>query len=83
MEYLKYPKNIKDLAFEIKRLVDDYWARACSEKDLKEAIMYYGLHEGKKLFKANELNPTIRLIIGAKRTEIVERMLEGLQTRII
>lgn len=83
MEYLKHPKTVKDLAAEIKKLSDAYWGREITEKELKEAFVYYGLNENKKLFKASEINPTIKLIIGKQRTDLLEKLLEGLQSRIL
>lgn len=83
MDFLKYPKNIKDLAFELRRVIDLYWARQIDEKDLREIVMYYGLNEGKKIFKANDLNPTVKIIIGCKRADVVSKMLDGLQTKLL
>lgn len=83
MDFLKYPKNIKDLAYELRRVIDMYWARQIDEKDLREIIIYYGLHEGRKLFKANELNPTVKIILGHKRADVVNKMLAGIQTKLV
>lgn len=79
-EIIRNPRNIKELANEIIKVCDGYWARQIPEGSAKEHVVYWSRHEGKKLFKAKEFNPTVVKIIGKKRVELLEKWLEGYQT---
>lgn len=81
-EILKNPRTIKDMATQIKFLCDGYWSRSISEKEAKEMVFYWGNHEGRKLFKGKDLNPTIKKIIGKRRIELVEKWLQGYQIKL-
>ncbi len=78
-DIIKNPETIKSLAHEIKIVCDGYWSRQISEYDAKEYIIYWAVHEGKKLFKGNELNSTLSMIIGKRRIELINKWLEGTQ----
>jgi uncharacterized protein (TIGR04540 family) len=78
-QYLRNPRTVKLLAEEIKHICDDYWARKITEDMAKDYILYWAEHEGKKLFYGNELNPTVRKMIGSKRKELIDKFLYGTQ----
>ena len=79
MDILKNPTTVKLLAVQLTLACDDYIARKLPEKQFRELLFHYASHHGKKLFNANELNPTIVNRIGKKRLELVNIMLEGFQ----
>ena len=79
---IKNPKTVKDLAREIIKVCDGYWGRELSEQAGRDYIIYWSLNEGKKLYKGNEINPTIKLIIGKKRVELLEKWSEGVQIKL-
>jgi uncharacterized protein (TIGR04540 family) len=79
---MKHPKTIKDMAYEIRKAVDMYWARQISEIELKEILFFWATNEGKKLFKANDLNPTVKFLIGERREDLINKLLEGFQHNI-
>jgi uncharacterized protein (TIGR04540 family) len=80
-QYLKDPGTVKDLAFEIKKVTDDYWARKISESIAKEHILYWSKFHSDKLFMANDLNPTIKIIIGKKRLKLLNLWTSGYQLK--
>ncbi|RBP59313.1 uncharacterized protein (TIGR04540 family) [Alkalibaculum bacchi] len=82
-EILKNPKTVKDMAEQIKYLCDGYWSRKITEKEARELIHYWENHEGDKLFKATEFNPTIKKIIGKRRVKLIEKWLQGCQIKIL
>lgn len=78
-DIIRNPKTIKDLAEEIKRVCDSYWAREISEDVAKEYVIFWSKHEAGKLFKGKDINSTITHIIGKNRIELVTQWLEGTQ----
>lgn len=70
------------LAKELIRLIDQYWARQINQKELQEAIYFYASSEGDKLFRASEINATVRDRVGKMRLKVIEKMLEGYQTKL-
>lgn len=78
-QYIRNPRTVKLLAEEIKVVCDDYWARKINEDMAKDYILYWAEHEGKKFFYGNELNPTVRKMIGSKRKELIDKFLYGTQ----
>ena len=83
MELIKHPKTVKDLAAEIKKACDAYWGREITEIELKEILFYWASKEGKKLFQGNDYKPAIKKIIGKQRQELLNKILENFQPRII
>ncbi|MEW9124878.1 MAG: TIGR04540 family protein [Thermotaleaceae bacterium] len=79
-EYLIHHKNLLNLAYEIKRAVDDYWNRELTETELRELLWKFAATG--KLFKAKDYNKTIKKINGHARMEVIDKMLEGYQQRI-
>lgn len=77
--FIKLPKTVVQLADEIKRAVDMYWNRELAEIELKELCWDWA--SSGMLLKANELNTSVRKIVGKKRTNIVLRLLEGYQNK--
>jgi len=82
MEIIKHPKNVKALGEEIKKACDMYWGREISEIQLKEIFFYWASKEGRRFFQEQDYRPAIKQIIGKRRLELVDRMLEGFQFRI-
>ena len=82
MEILKNPITVKSLAYQIITACDSYIELKIPEKQLKELITHYATLHGKKLFSYNGLNPTIVNRIGKKRTELVNIMLSGFQSKL-
>lgn len=78
-DFIRLPKTVVQLADEIKRAVDLYWNRQLCEIELKELCWAWA--SSGMLLKANELNASVRKIIGKKRTDIVLRLLEGYQNK--
>jgi uncharacterized protein (TIGR04540 family) len=82
MDFLKNPTTVKSLAGQIIKACDSYIGLRIPEKQLKELITHYASQHGKKLFSQNGLNPTIENRIGKKRSELVNIMLSGFQTKL-
>lgn len=79
VDVIRHPKTVKELAAEIMKVIDAYWGREIKESELRDIIIYWATHENNKLFAGNELNSTITKIIGKRRIELVNKMLEGTQ----
>ncbi|AOT68339.1 TIGR04540 family protein [Geosporobacter ferrireducens] len=82
MEIQRHPSSILNLAKEIIKVVDAYWTRRITEKELNEYMTYWAHHEAEKLFRANEWNPTIKQRVGSKRLKVMEKMLSGYQIKM-
>jgi len=76
-DFIHYPKRVVDLAEFLIESIDLYWSRGLSDIELKERIWIWA--KSTKLLKGNDLNKTVRKIIGKQRTELVMNMLEGYQ----
>lgn len=72
---MKHPKNIKGMAYELRKAIDMYWGREISETELKEILFFWAAHEGRKLFKADRLNPTVAFLIGRRREELFNKLM--------
>lgn len=79
-QYMQYPTKVKEVANEIIRACNDYKARKIGNIQLKEVVMYYAMNYPEKLFNAEDLNPTIKKMIGQQRIDIVNKLLEGYQS---
>lgn len=80
-EFVRYPRTVVQLADEIRKAIDLYWNRGLDEKTLKELIIHWA-NLG-MLLQAQNLNRTIKKIIGKKREKVVLMMLEGYQFKIL
>lgn len=74
-KFIKHPKTIKGLAEELKKLIDFYWGKEVSEEELTELLQYWSENEAEKLFIDNDLNPTIKKVIGKKRSNLIGKWL--------
>lgn len=83
MEIIKNPTTIKLLSQQLIKACDQYLALGLSEDKLRELIWYYGKYHGNKLFKAQDLNPTILNRIGKKRAALILRILCNFQVSIL
>lgn len=82
MEFIRNPVTVKSLASQIIKACDGYIELQISEKQLKELMTHYASRHGKKLFSIRGLNSTVENRIGKKRSELVNIMLSGFQTRL-
>lgn len=81
MEYVKYPTTVKQIANELIRVCNEYKMRKIGNEELKEIVLYYSTKFPEKLFSGSEINPTIKKIVGKKREEIINKLLEGYQQK--
>ena len=79
---MQYPPTVKKLAYEIKRVLDDYFARRIDNEQVKECVLTWANSSPEKLFNANDINNTIKLIIGVKRLSVLNKLLEDYQVQI-
>lgn len=73
-EYIKIPKNVLSLAYEVKRAVDDYWKRLIAEEELKELLIIWA--DISKLIDGNSFNKTVTKICGKARMKVIENLLK-------
>jgi len=78
---LRNPSGVRQMAAEMKKLVDMYWSRRISEKEAIEIIIYWATNYPQYIFRANDYNPSIRHIVGKKRLAFVDVALQGFQTK--
>ena len=74
-EYIQYPSTVKTLAEELVKACDDYNARKINNDRIKEIILWYASSQSDKLFAAEQINPTVKKIIGKKRVRLVNDLL--------
>lgn len=78
-KYIAYPLTVKSLAEEIIKVCDDYKARKLSNEDVKEQIWWYAAKAPDKLFNGSDYNSTVKKIIGKRRIELLDTLLDGFQ----
>lgn len=77
MDVLKHPPTVTCLASEAKKVCDAYWKKEISESELKDLVLHWATYEKCKLFKNKDFNPTVKKILGKKRIELLQKMLNG------
>ncbi|WP_288925305.1 TIGR04540 family protein [Aminobacterium colombiense] len=82
MNYTRHPHTVKDLAHEIKKIVDDHKNKIISDQVLEDTLLYWSAYEVDKLYDGNNLRRTIVFIIGSRREAIVKKILGGFPTGI-
>lgn len=76
-EYMKYPATKKELADEIKKVCDNYFARRITIEELTETLYWYANNCSEHIFDGPaELNSTISLLIGKKRIKLISKILD-------
>ena len=71
---MKYPTQVKEIANELVKVCNDYKSRKISNEEIKEIVLYYAKEYPSKLFNNNDLNPTIKKIIGQQRIGIIKKL---------
>lgn len=80
VQILRNPLTVKQMAGQIKTACDLYTSLKLDEKDFKELLCHYARTHGSRFFgRDGTLNPTLEIIIGKKRKELVEIMLSDYQ----
>lgn len=78
-EYKQYPASVVELAYEIRRIVDDYRARKVSNADFVEILQFYSVNQSEKLYTGKEYNITIQRKVGKRRMAVIDKVLDGSQ----
>lgn len=81
-ELIRNPKTMKDLAKEIMSCTDLYWCGDLSEAECREFINYTALHHKLLVKNGTDINPTVKIIIGRRRVELIEKFIEGYQLHL-
>lgn len=76
-KYLKIPCTTKSVIDEIKKMCSDYINKETSEDEIKEYLVFWKENCGDIFYKDGDLNPTVKLRIGSKRTQIIEIILKN------
>jgi uncharacterized protein (TIGR04540 family) len=79
---MQYPHSVKGLAAEIQRVTNDYYARKITNSELKDCIMFWAAHCPELLFNGERYKPTIEKIIGIRRVELLNKLLDGYQNTL-
>lgn len=77
MNYTRHPHTVKDLAREIRKIVDDHKNKVIPDQVLEDTLLYWSAYEADKLYDGNNLRRTIVFIIGSRREAIVKKILGG------
>lgn len=75
-KYMLYPIKVKDLANELITVCNDYKARRINNSELREIILFFASTHHEKLFNGDDLNPTVKKIIGKKRINLINKILD-------
>lgn len=81
MQFIRHPKTRYEMANEIKRVCDQYWANSISDTEFKELILHYKTNVSEILFGdpiGKQINPTIEIKIGVKRLNLIKKVLNGM-----
>jgi len=81
-KYMAYPLTVKELATELIIACNDYKARHIDNADIKEIILWYASTAPEKLFNGSDYNPTVTKMIGSRRIELINTLLDGYQLRL-
>ena len=73
--YRQYPRSVKELADQIKIITNDYTSRAINNNELREAIQWFAVKYPDKLFNGDDYNPTVKKIIGKRRINLLNTIL--------
>ncbi len=76
-DYMQYPSTVKRLADEIKRTCDAYKSNVIGNTEIKEIILHYANSATTLFFSDNDINPTIKIMLGKKRRDLVSKLLDG------
>jgi len=82
IDIIRNPSGVRQMAAEMKKLVDTYWSRRISEKEARELIIYWATYYPQYIFRANDYNPSIKQIVGKKRLAFVDVALQGFQAKL-
>jgi uncharacterized protein (TIGR04540 family) len=74
--------TVNELAQEIVAACNAYKQRSISSSELSNILMHYAVKYPHKLFNGSDINSTIKLKIGKKRTDVLSNMLAGYQPRL-
>ncbi len=81
-ELIRNPKTMKDLARELINCIDLYWCGDLTEVECKEYINYTARNHKLLAKNGTDINNTVKIIIGARRIELIEKFLEGYQLHL-
>ena len=81
-EFIKYPKSVVALCNELRRIVDDYTARKIGNEEFKDIILWYATKCPEKMFLGHEYNATMKRLVGKRRLNVMDMILEGVQLTI-
>lgn len=73
IDYIRQPKTINQLASQVVKICDDYWDGLISETFLRDYLEYTAKNAG--LVEGNDLNITVNIKIGKRRTRLVKAIL--------
>ena len=76
-DYMQYPTTVKRLAEELVRSCDAYKANTIGNTEIKDIILHYADTATSLFFSENDINPTIKIMLGKKRRDLVYKLLDG------
>lgn len=74
--YMQYPGTVKALATEMLTVCDDYYDKKINNDEMKDVIKWYAINQRDKFFSEGALNPTVTKILGKKRVNLVNTVLD-------
>ena len=67
------------LANELKRVIDDYTARKIGNDDFRDIVFWFASNHPEKIFRREGYNPTLTILLGQRRLDLLKLLLEGYQ----
>jgi len=76
--YELYPATVTDFVPVIKKVISDYKARIITQQEAKEVLTFYAEKHPEKLFDEDDYNKTLKRLIGKKRLDTLDRLINDL-----
>ena len=77
-DYALYPSTTTELIPDLKKVIDDYKARKITNQEVKDVIAFYAEKHPEKLYDEDNYNKTVKRLIGKRRLDTLDRILNDL-----
>lgn len=78
-DYLKFPKTKKNLGYELRKILDDYWTGNLDEKTTRELVLNYARTNDLLSENGKKINITVAIVVGKQRQKLIEKFLSDSQ----
>lgn len=68
---LKHPKNVKQMALNLRDLCDMYWKKAISLEGFEKTLQFYLNNHSEKIFFDGDFRKTLKVLLGKERIKLL------------